>query len=67
MDVSDIFNFFSAREGQGGVRVAVGGGGGGVRFLFKIPGEGGGFRGGAEGPGGCLQRNWGIEFWGGRG
>ena len=40
-------------------------GGGGVGFLLKIPGEGGGVvsqeggRLGGEGPGGCLQGIWG--------
>ena len=55
VDVSDIFNFFLLREGEGGVRGVRKGGG---RFLLKIPGGGGGVfrRGGAEGPGGCLRR-----------
>ena len=49
MDVSDIFYFFSARGGEGGVR---GPGGGGVwnRFMSKIPGRGGVGLPGREGP-----------------
>ena len=54
VDVSDIFYFFPAWGGEGGVQ-----GAGGVRvgfFFLKIPGGGKGFPGGgaAEGPGGCL-------------
>ena len=55
VDDSDIFYFFLLGEAEGGVR---GGGGGGVDFLLKIPGGGVSRRGGAEGPGGCLQRIW---------
>ena len=48
------FFFFSVRGGGRGVRGARRGG---IGFLFKVPGGGGGFPGGggAEGPGGCLQ------------
>ena len=53
VDVSDIFYFFCS--GRGGVRSA-GRGGGGIGFVLKIPGKGGGSRRGAEGPGGCLWR-----------
>ena len=49
----DIFYFFSARGGGGGSPRRQEGGG--VHFLLKMPG-GGGFPGGAEGPGGCLRR-----------
>ena len=52
-DVSDIFYFFSAREGGRGVRGA--GRGGGVDFQLQIPGGGSPGGGGAEGPGGCLR------------
>ena len=58
MDVSDIFYFFLLGEGGKGESEAPG-----VDFLLKIPGGGGvSRRGGAEGPGGCLQR---IGEWGG--
>ena len=56
-----IFFIFSAR-GRGKEESEVPGGGG-VHFLLKIPGGGGGFPGGAEGPGGCLRRTG--EFGGG--
>ena len=39
--VPDIFSFFLLGEGEGGVRGA-GSQGGGVNFLLKIPGGGGG-------------------------
>ena len=53
--------FSAPGEGEEGVR---GTGKGGFDFFFKIP-RGGFLRGGgAEGPGGCLQR---IGEWGGGG
>ena len=52
----DIFYFFLLGEAEGGVRGA--GSGGGIDFLLKIPGGGVSRRGGAEGPGGWLQRIW---------
>ena len=61
MDVSDIFYFFSVREGEWESE-APGGGGGGTGFSLKIPGGGFAGEGGAEGPGGYLQRTG--EFWG---
>ena len=45
MDVPDIF-FFLLGEGEGGVRGARRGG---VHFLLKIPGGGGGFQEGLRG------------------
>ena len=58
VDVSDIFNFLSAR---GGGRGSSGqrGGGGGVSFLLKIPEKGKGSRKGGGGPGRCLPEIWG--------
>ena len=59
MDVSDFF-FFSAGEGEGGVRDEMPGG---VRFLLKIPGRGGCPGGGGAGEGVCSEL--GIFFGGG--
>ena len=56
VDVSVIFYFFRLGEAEGGVRGA--GRGGGIGFLLKMPGGGGGFSmtGGA---GRVFAANWG--------
>ena len=55
-----FFNFFLLGEGEGGSPRRQEG----IGFLLKIPGGGGCFRGGGEGPGGCARRI--VEsFWGG--
>ena len=61
VDVSDIFCFSLLGEGEGGVRGASRGG---EPFFIENPRRGGGFPGGAEGPGGCL---WRIGEFGGGG
>ena len=63
MDVSDIFYFFCSGRGNGSPRRQEGGGW--IGFLLKIWGGGVPGGGGAEGPGGCLQRNG--DFGGGGG
>ena len=54
MDVTDIFNFFSTRRGEGESEAPGVGGGGSFFFFLKIPGGGGGLQegGGAPGRGG---------------
>ena len=61
VDVSDFFNFFLTGGGKGEVRD---GEGGGVFFLLKIPGGGGGFsrEGGPRGREGLCGK---LEIWGG--
>ena len=66
VDVSDFF--FSAWEGEGGVRGAGRrGGGGGIGFSLKIPRGGGGALqdGRGQGAGRVSAANW--VFWGGGG
>ena len=56
MDVSDIFNFFSARGGGRGKFGAFGRGGG---QFFIEKGKGSRKGGGGGGPGRCLPEIWG--------
>ena len=66
MDVSDIFNFFSAR-GRGRRPKRWGGGGGGNRLCIEHPrrGWGGGSRRGGRGAGRVSVVNWGkFGGWG---
>ena len=60
VDISDIFNFFLLRGGEGGVR-SDREGGGSVFFFFEIPGGGGSQEGvgGGEGPGRVSEGNLG--------
>ena len=52
--------------GEGGESEALGGeGGGGNRFVLKIPGEGGGFQERGRGAGRVSVANWGILGGGG--
>ena len=58
MDVSDIFYFFLRGEGEGGVRGARRGGG--IHFLLKIPGGGGGVSRRGRVAGRVSAANWGT-------
>ena len=67
VDVSDIFNFFSAQGGGRGSPRRRGGGGGWF-FFMKIPERGGDSRRGrGRGAGRVSGANWGIFFLGGVG